>query len=168
MGLPSAAKLTDLLDYSIVVLHGDRGMKLSTKARYAVRSMVDLAMHCDQHPVSRKEIAARQDISPHYMEQLFAKLRDAGLIQAVRGPGGGYLLSRAADQITIGEVVRAVEEILSLVSCLVAESSLCCDRAAKCPTRRLWSELGERASEFLDSKTVQDLCDEAQRLSATE
>jgi Rrf2 family cysteine metabolism transcriptional repressor len=143
-------------------------MRLSTKARYAVRSMVDLAMHCDQHPVSRKDIAARQEISPHYMEQLFARLRDAGLIHAVRGPGGGYLLSRAADQITVGEVVRAVEEILAPVPCLDADSPLCCDRAATCPTRRLWGELGERASEFLDSKTVQDLCDEARQLSATE
>ncbi len=143
-------------------------MRLSTRARYALRAMVDLAMHCDQRPVPRKDIADRQEISPHYLEQLFARLRDVGLIEAVRGPGGGYLLSRRADQITVGEVVRAVEEILCPVPCLLAESPRCCDRAATCPTRHLWSELGQRASEFLDSRTVQELCDEAEQLSATD
>jgi Rrf2 family protein len=143
-------------------------MKLSTRARYALRAMVDLAMHCDQHPVSRKEISARQDISPHYMEQLFAKLRDAGIVEAVRGPGGGYLLAKAPEEITAGEVVRAVEEVLAPVPCLREDSAVECERTLTCPTRRLWHELGRRADEFLDSKTIQDLCDEARQLTSGE
>lgn len=135
-------------------------MKLSTKGRYALRAMVDLAAHSEDGPVPRKEIAARQDISPHYMEQLFAKLRDAGLIEAIRGPGGGYLLAKAPDQITAGEVVRAVEDILAPVPCLGPNPDQQCERAAKCPTRRIWKELGERVSEYLDSMTVAELCED--------
>ena len=140
-------------------------MKLSTKARYALRATVDLALHCEQHPVRRKDISRRQDISPHYMEQLFTKLRDAGLIEAVRGPGGGYLLTRSPEQITAGEVIRAVHEVLAPAPCLTAESPVDCDRASTCVTRRLWHELEDRTDEFLDSKTIQDLCDEARALA---
>ena len=140
-------------------------MKLSTKARYALRATVDLALHCEQHPVPRKDISRRQDISPHYMEQLFTKLRDAGLIEAVRGPGGGYLLTRSPEQITAGEVIRAVDEVLAPAPCLRTESPIDCDRASTCVTRRLWQELEDRTDEFLDSKTIQDLCDEARALA---
>jgi len=143
-------------------------MRLSTKGRYALRAMVDLAAHCEQAPVPRKDIAARQDISPHYMEQLFAKLRDTGLIEAVRGPGGGYRLARTPDQITAGEVVRAVEDVLAPVPCLAPDSDLQCERAPSCPTQRVWKELGERASQYLDSVTLGDLCDDARHLSETE
>jgi Rrf2 family protein len=160
--------LTYLLDYTIVGRDGDQAMKLSTRARYALRAMVDLAMHCDQHPVSRREISERQDISPHYMEQLFAKLRDAGIVEAIRGPGGGYLLTREPEQITVGEVVRAVEEVVAPVPCLREDSPLDCQRSSACATRRLWHELGQRADEFLDSKTIQDLCDEARQLAGRE
>lgn len=140
-------------------------MKLSTKARYAVRAMVDLALHCDRHPVSRKDIARRQDISPHYMEQLFAKLRDAGLIETVRGPGGGYLLAKAPHQITVGTVIRTVDEVLAPAPCLRTESPVDCERAADCVTRRLWRELAAKTDEFLESRTIQDLCDEARQLA---
>lgn len=143
-------------------------MKLSTRARYALRAIVDLALHCDQRPVSRREISERQDISPHYMEQLFAKLRDAGIVEAIRGPGGGYLLTRSAEQITAGEVVRAVEEVLAPVHCLKGDPPAECERMPTCPTRRLWLELGQRADEFLDSKTIQDLCNEARQLASGE
>jgi Rrf2 family protein len=143
-------------------------MKLSTKARYAVRAMVDLAMHCDQNPIPRKEISGRQDISPHYMEQLFARLRDAELIEAVRGPGGGYLLSKRPDEITVGAVVRAVDEVLTPAPCLRTESPLECEQASTCVTRRLWEEFNSKTDEFLDSKTIQDLCDEASQLPDAE
>jgi len=140
-------------------------MKLSTKARYALRAMVDLAMTCDQQPVPRKDIARRQEISPHYIEQLFIKLRDAGYIQAVRGPGGGYLLSKSPEDIRVGTLIETVEEIVGPVPCLKAESPLECDRAPTCVTRRLWRELGERTYEFLNSITLQDLCDETRELA---
>jgi Rrf2 family protein len=140
-------------------------MKLSTKARYALRAMVDLAMTCDQQPVPRKDIARRQEISPHYIEQLFIKLRDAGYIQAVRGPGGGYLLSKSPEDIRVGTLIETVEEIVGPVPCLKAEAPLECDRAPTCATRRLWRELGERTYEFLNSITLQDLCDETRELA---
>jgi len=143
-------------------------MKLSTKGRYALRAMVDLAAHNEGTPVSRREIADRQGISPHYLEQLFAKLRDVGLIEAVRGPGGGYRLAKRADEITAGEVVRAVEDVLSPVACLLADPDQQCERAPGCPTQRVWKELGERVSQYLDSLTVKDLCEDAAKLSGTE
>jgi len=143
-------------------------MKLSTKARYALRAMVDLAAHSEQTPVSRREIADRQSISPHYLEQLFAKLRDVGLIEAVRGPGGGYRLAKRADEITAGEVVRAVEDVLSPVACLLADPDLQCERAPSCPTQRVWKELGERVSQYLDSLSLADLCEDARQLSKTD
>jgi len=141
-------------------------MKLSTKARYTLRAMVDLAMQGSKHPVRRKDIACRQEISPHYIEQLFIKLRDAGYIEAVRGPGGGYLLSKSPEDIKVGTLIAAVEEILGPVPCLKAESPLECHRAPTCVTRRLWRELGERTYEFLNSITLQDLCDDARELAA--
>jgi Rrf2 family protein len=140
-------------------------MRLSTKGRYALRATVDLAAHSQRGPVSRREIADRQGISPHYLEQLFAKLRDAGLIEAVRGPGGGYRLARPADEITAGQVVKAVEDVLSPVACLIADPDLQCERAPTCPTQRVWRELGERMSQYLDSLTVKDLCEDARQLS---
>jgi len=140
-------------------------MKFSTKARYALRAMIDLATHYDAHPVARRDIARRQDISAHYVEQLFVKLRDAGLIEAVRGPGGGYALSHSAEDIKVGTIVRAVEEVLAPAPCLRAESPLDCDRAATCVTRPLWRELQETTYEFLDSITLQDLCDDACQLA---
>jgi Rrf2 family protein len=161
-------KLTNLRCCIIVRIDGDRNMKLSTKGRYALRAMVDLATHSHDRPVSRKDIAARQNISPHYLEQLFAKLREAGLIEAVRGPGGGYLLAKSPDQITAGEVVRAVEDILAPVPCLAPDCDLQCERAPTCPTRPIWKELGERASEYLDSMTLQDLSVDARQLAETD
>ncbi len=136
-------------------------MKLSTRARYAVRCMVDLAQNGHHRPVPRKQIAARQEISPHYLEQLFAKLRDAGLIQAVRGPGGGYLLSKEPEEITVAAVVRAVDEVLAPVPCLRPEYVEQCQRAPTCVTRRLWKDLERTTDEFLESRTIRDLSCEA-------
>jgi Rrf2 family protein len=132
-------------------------MKLSTRARYAVRCMVDLAQHGRDHHVPRKEIAARQDISPHYLEQLFARLRDAGLIEVVRGRGGGYMLSKRPEEITVAEVVRAVEEVLTPVPCLRPGDVERCQRAPTCATRRLWRDLEQATDEFLESRTIRDL-----------
>lgn len=143
-------------------------MKFTTRARYALRAMIDLATHYDQHPVPRQDIARRQDISPHYLEQLFLKLRDAGLIQAVRGPGGGYILSASAEDLTVGTIIRGVDEVLAPVPCLRTESPLRCDRAPTCGTRPLWRELEKRTCEFLDSITLQDLCDDACELAGSD
>jgi Rrf2 family cysteine metabolism transcriptional repressor len=143
-------------------------MRLSTRARYALRAMVDLAMHYDQQPVSRKEIARRQELSPHYVEQLFLRLRKAGLVEAVRGPGGGYKLTRSPKDITAGTVIGAVEEVQALVPCLATQSPAQCHRAPTCVTRRLWKELADTTCAFLDSVTLQDLCDDACELAGPE
>lgn len=139
-------------------------MKLSTRARYALRAMVDLAMHYEVQPVPRKDIARRQELSQHYIEQLFIRLKKAGLIKAVRGPGGGYTLTASPEEIKVGMVIEAVEEVRAPVPCLLPESPQECDRAPTCVTRRLWKQLGERTIEFLNSITLQDLCDQASEL----
>jgi Rrf2 family protein len=139
-------------------------MRLSTKARYALRAMVDLAMHCDQEPVPRKDIARRQEISPHYIEQLFIKLREAGYIEAVRGPGGGYMLSKNPEDIRVGALIEVVEEILGPVPCLASDSPVECPRAQTCVARRLWMELGQTIYDFLNSVSLQDLSDLAREV----
>jgi len=120
--------------------------------------MVDLAYHGAEEPVARYEIAARQEVSEQYLAQLFLKLKYAGLVESVRGPGGGYLLARDADRITAGEVLRAVEETLAPVYCVGDEEDAICHRADGCPTHWLWKRLGETIRQTLDSVTLTELC----------
>ncbi len=133
-------------------------MRLSTCGRYALRAMVDLAMHQDQGPVLRKEIAERQELSSNYLAQLFAKLRRAGLVKSVFGPGGGYMLAQSATEISAGDVLRAVEESVAPVYCVDCEQEDMCHRAEDCLTRPLWIRLGEQLSQTLDSITLAELC----------
>ena len=133
-------------------------MRLSTVGRYALRAMVDLACHRPGGPVARHEIAARQEVSEQYLAQPFLKLKYAGLVESVRGPGGGYLLARDADRITAGEVLRAVEETLAPVYCVADEEDAICHRADGCPTHWLWKRLGETIRQTLDSVTLTELC----------
>jgi Rrf2 family iron-sulfur cluster assembly transcriptional regulator len=137
-------------------------MRLSTKGQYAVRAMVDLAYYSKDRPVTLQDIANREDISINYLEQLFAKLRRNGIVNSVRGPGGGYVLARGAEQIRIGEIIEAVEESLVPVACVEGEGG--CTRIDKCVTFKLWKGLGDRIKEFLNSITVGDLCEDAGRL----
>ena len=137
-------------------------MRLSTLGRYALRAMVDLALHQDQGPVLRKEIAERQELSSSYLAQLFAKLGRAGLVTSVFGPGGGYVLGKNADEISAGDVLRAVDESLVPVFCVDCDSDDECRRAEGCPTRPLWRRLGEQVTETLDSITVAELCEQPQ------
>ena len=139
-------------------------MRLSTLGRYALRAMVDLAKHQDQGPVLRKEIAERQELSSNYLAQLFARLGRAGLVDSVFGPGGGYVLAKSADEITAGDVLRAVGESLTPVFCTDCEQEEMCHRAEGCPTRPLWRRLGEQLAETLDSITVADLSEEPQSI----
>ncbi len=140
-------------------------MRLSTRGRYALRAMVDLAMHGDEGPVARKELAVRQEISSPYVAQLFRRLVAAGLARGVKGPGGGYKLARAAETIRAGDVVRAVEGPIELVRCVVPGSGLPCKRTDGCVTRLLWRRLSDTVEEILDSVTLQDLCEEARGLA---
>ena len=138
-------------------------LRISTRGRYALRAMIDLARHADGEPVLRQEIAQRQNISADYVAQLFRPLHKAGLVEGVKGPGGGYRLARDAPEITAGDVVRAVEGPVAVVHCALPEDDSC-DRVEECATHLLWARLSAVMTEFLDSVTLQDLCDGAQQL----
>ncbi len=121
-------------------------MRLTTKGRYAVTAMLDLAIHHDQGPVTLADIARRQGISLSYLEQLFARLRKRGLVRSSRGPGGGYRLGRAADDITVGEVIGAVDESVDATRCGGLEN---CQGDARCLTHDLWQDLSKQIHDFL-------------------
>jgi len=128
--------------------------------------MVDLALHAGEAPILRRDIAARQEISANYVAQLFRRLRVAGLVDGVKGPGGGYRLTRDATTVSVGDIVRAVEGPVAVVHCIVPgpDDEPSCNRVDRCVTRLLWKRLSEAITEFLDSVTLQDLCDEARQL----
>ncbi|MBN1978739.1 MAG: Rrf2 family transcriptional regulator [Anaerolineae bacterium] len=138
-------------------------MRVSTRGRYALRAMVDLAIHADGGPVLRQEIAERQGISTDYVAQLFRPLHEAGLVEGVKGPGGGYRLTRDAAEITAGDVVQAVEGPVAVARCASPEENSCA-RVGKCAAHLLWTRLSTVMTEFLDSVTLQDLCDEERQL----
>lgn len=126
-------------------------MKLSTKGRYAVTALMDLAIHDKAGPVTLADISVCQGISLSYLEQLFAKLRKSGLVEGVRGPGGGYRLARPADQITVAAIVGAVDEAVDVTRCHGQKD---CQDGERCLTHQLWDELSERLYVFLDGITL--------------
>jgi Rrf2 family iron-sulfur cluster assembly transcriptional regulator len=129
-------------------------MKLTTKGRYAVTAMLDLALHGDQGPVSLADISARQEISLSYLEQLFSRLRRQKLVTSIRGPGGGYRLSRPAVDVYIAEVVDAVSESLDTTRC---GNKGDCQNGEKCLTHHLWSDLSDQIHQFLSEISLGDL-----------
>ncbi|EAT15366.1 Rrf2 family transcriptional regulator [Desulfuromonas acetoxidans] len=135
-------------------------MRLSTKAQYAVRAMVRLSLEQRETPVSIREISNHENISLTYLEQLFAKLRRGELVRSVRGPGGGYVLARPADQIKVDQIIDSVEETLIPVSCMDEFGNCAC--SDQCVTHTVWQELGERIRGFLSSVSIEDLTREAQ------
>ena len=135
-------------------------MRLSTRAQYAVRALVDLSLNSDGRPVALKEIAQREDIPLNYLEQLFFRLKKGAIVASVRGPGGGYVLARTGSLIRVGEIIATVEEPLNPVACL-DEGDTSCTRVARCVTHNVWKGLGERIRGFLDSITLEDLAMEA-------
>lgn len=139
-------------------------IRISTRGRYALRALVDLALHADEGPVARQDIAARQDISADYVAQLFRLLHEAGLVEGVKGPGGGYRLTRDASAIRAGDVLRAVEGPVAVVHCVLPSDEPSCNRVDRCVTYLLWRRLSAVISDFLNSVTLQDLCDEARQL----
>ena len=132
-------------------------MKLSTKGRYAVMAMVDLARNSAGRPVALADIADRQEISLSYLEQLFAKLRRGGLVKSVRGPGGGYLLARTVDTTRISDVILAVDEPIRATRCPSGSSAGCHSDKSRCLTHDLWDELGNQIHVFLSSVTLEDV-----------
>lgn len=140
-------------------------LRLSTKGQYAVRAIVSLACHSGDNPVTLKDISAEEGISLSYLEQLFVKLRKGKIVKSVRGPGGGYVLAKAASSISVGEIISVVEEPLNPVACL-DDDSAGCDRAASCTTQRVWKCLADKIAEFLGSVSIEDLSREALALKA--
>jgi Rrf2 family iron-sulfur cluster assembly transcriptional regulator len=132
-------------------------MKLSAKGRYAVIALADLASIKGERPVTLAEIAKRQDISLSYLEQLFAKLRRKGVVHGVRGPGGGYSLTRSAAQTSIADIVMAVDENIKTTACKPDSAVNCNGQTGKCLAHDLWSELGQHIYLFLNSITLDDV-----------
>ena len=136
-------------------------MRISTKAQYAVRAMVDLAVHSHGRPVSLREISQREEIPLNYLEQLFFRLKKGEIVASVRGPGGGYILARSSALIRVSEIVATVEEPLNPVSCL-DDGGVACHRLSRCVTHNVWQGLGERIRGFLDAISLEELTREAQ------
>jgi Rrf2 family transcriptional regulator, iron-sulfur cluster assembly transcription factor len=133
-------------------------VKLSTKGRYAVMALVDLASQSDGRPVALADIAERQEISLSYLEQLFAKLRRGGLVRSVRGPGGGYLLARSAEETRISDAILAVDEPIRATRCKTGSAMGCRANKSRCLTHDLWEELGNQIHIFLSSVSLADVC----------
>ncbi len=132
-------------------------MQLTTKGRYAVTAMLDLASNDTGKPITLDIISQRQNISLSYLEQLFAKLRRADLVKSVRGPGGGYLLDAAAKDITLTQIVEAVDENIDLRRC---QGTTGCQNGRRCISHQLWCDVSEQIRKFLSSKTLQMILDE--------
>ena len=133
-------------------------MELNTKGRYAVMAMTDLAKYGGADAVPLSAVAERQQISLAYLEQLFVKLRRAGLVESARGRSGGYRLGRSASQITVAEVMRAVDEGLRMTRCGGEESAPCMS-GRRCLTHGLWDALSDRIGSFLESVSLQEVLD---------
>jgi len=132
-------------------------MKLSTKGRYGVKAMVDLAIHYGGEPISIKTISERQNISEYYLEQLFSPLRKAELIRSIRGAQGGYVLSRSPKDITIAEIMEVLEGPIEISSCLDEKS---CNNVDCCATRLLWAKIKNSIDSVTKSTTLQDILDD--------
>ena len=131
-------------------------MLVSTKGRYALRTMVDLAVHGDGEPVKIKDIASRQEISGKYLEQIISILSRAGYVRSIRGNQGGYYLSRPAAEYTVGDILRVTEGSLAPVDCLNGKENFC-TRKIECVTLRLWKELDHAIRGVVDQYTLEDL-----------
>ncbi|MFO7815737.1 MAG: Rrf2 family transcriptional regulator [Halanaerobiales bacterium] len=130
-------------------------MKVSTRGRYGLRAMIELSKNDNSGAIPLRIIAEKQKISEQYLEQLFVNLRNSGLVKSVRGANGGYLLKKSAEEITVREILVALEGPISIVDCVEDESL--CDFSNKCATHELWIELRERIEDLLGGITLEDL-----------
>ena len=139
-------------------------MRLTTKGRYAVTAMLDLALHSEQGPVSLADISQRQDISLSYLEQLFSKLRRRELVKSIRGPGGGYQLNRDLSEIYVAQVVDAVNESVDATLC---QGDSNCQNGQMCLTHHLWNDLSQQIHDFLSDISLASLVErnEVQRVA---
>lgn len=131
-------------------------MKISTKGRYALRLMIDLAVNYEGSPIRIKDIAERQDISNKYLEQIIAILNKAGYVKSVRGPQGGYSLKKSPEEYTVGMILRLTEGSLAPVAC-VEEDETDCERQGGCVTYLLWKKIADAVNDVVDTVTLKDL-----------
>lgn len=139
-------------------------MKISTKGRYAIRLLLDIALNDEIEPVRLKDTAERQDISMKYLEQIIAVLVRAGYVRSIRGPQGGYRLAKNPKEYTVGMILRQMEGNFAPVSCLEGDENPC-ERQAECVTLRIWQELDEAIRSVVDKYTLADLMEWQQELS---
>lgn len=132
-------------------------MKLSTKGRYGLKAMLDLAVNGEKGLVTLKNIAERQDLSENYLEQLFTSLRKADLVKSIRGAQGGYLISKPTNNITVGDILRALEGTLSPVECIEQEGDSKCEKSDICITHNVWKKIRDGINQVVDSVTLEDM-----------
>lgn len=136
-------------------------MKISTKGRYGLRALIDLAQYSEIEPVSISSIAARQGISERYLEQLMTLLKKAGLVKSIRGAGGGYVLAKELVEISVGDVLRALEGDLKPVECTAYSESNSCEAAGGCVTKYVWQRINESINQTVDEIKLKELVDES-------
>lgn len=137
-------------------------LRLSTKSQYGVRAMFEIASGYNTGPVTIKEISEKQSVSVAYLEQILNTLRKAGIIKSVKGPGGGYVLNSAPDNVSIGAILRELDGPVAITSCLDPKEG--CMRIDGCVTHLLWKSLGEKIEAFLDNMTLHDLIEDQPRV----
>ncbi len=141
-------------------------MKMSTKGRYGLRALIDLAQHSESEPVSITSIAARQGISERYLEQLMSKLKKAGFVTSIRGAGGGYTLLMPIEQISVGAVLRALEGNIEPVECsgLESRSGQLCQSSDCCVSKMVWQKINDSVNQAVDAIMLDDLVNESKKL----
>ena len=139
-------------------------MKLSTKGRYGLRAMIDLADFSEEMPQSIANIAARQSISDSYLEQLMAKLKKAGLITSIRGSQGGYVLAKPCDEISVGDILRALEGDLSPVKCMGLKGDDACSGSGTCVTKNVWKRIDDSIQNAVDSIYLKELVEDNRKM----
>ena len=142
-------------------------MKLSTKGRYGLRALIDLAQYSGEAPVSITSISARQELSERYLEQLMSMLKKAGLVKSIRGAGGGYVLAKDMAEISVGDVLRALEGSLEPVECAGLEPDGGCKAADYCVTKYVWQRINDSISRTVDEIRLDQLVEESRRKQCT-
>jgi Rrf2 family protein len=149
-----------------ITIEGAFRMRLSTKSRYGLRALFDMAYNSGTLPVQIKDISRRQEISPRYLEQIFQSLKKAGILKSKRGPQGGYYLARKPEQITVKEILQAAEGDILLVDCLHEKNRRkgICEFDASCVTREIWREATDKLDDFFTRTTLQNLCERGSKM----
>ena len=139
-------------------------MKISTKGRYGLRALIDLAQYSEIEPVSINSISARQGISERYLEQLMTMLKKAGLVQSIRGAGGGYVLAKDMSEISVGDVLRALEGNLEPVECAAFKPEYTCEASDGCVTKYVWQRINESINRTVDEINLKQLVEESRSM----